>query len=463
MRNLLTRFAVAALGIVAALAVPAESAETKPTYRLTSGRKPGQTDRVVVLLEVGGDVIRNVEGKDDRSKMSVVCHLTYDEKTLLVADHADGDARSVRHYEKATAALKVGPQTLEPALRPQRRLIGVKIDSQRATLFSPHGPISRDELELIDVLGNSLLLDRFLPQRPVAVGESWEHSQKLMAALLGLDAVARTDVHSKLTEVSDAAARIELVGRVEGALYGVSTVVEMKAKYRFDRRSKRIDWFAMLVKEQRNNSHVIEGVDVVARVQLQIAPNADSPQLSTAALEGLKLEPDAAAEQLTYRSDDGDWQLTHDRRWHVMYGDREDRVVLRLVDRGELISQCNVSPLPKAAPGKGIALAEFQNDVQRALGDAFGEFVEAGQRANEANYREYRVVVRGTVRRAVDKKVLELPIQWNYYLVADEHGRQVAFTFSVETGLAEQLDRADRELLSAFRFIDPKLASNGKE
>lgn len=445
-------------GTLTAGALAAE-ARTKPTYRLQSGRKQGQIDRVVVLLEVGGDVVAKVLDKEDRQKTSVLCNLAYDERTLHTSTDARPGLRSVRWYDKAEAVVKVGKVDLKPTLRPQRRIVGAETDFQRVTMFSPHGPLTRDELELVDVLGNTLLLDRLLPQDPVAVGGSWEHPQKLLGGLLGLEAVAETDVQSTLSEVTDTTARMEMSGRVEGAVYGVSTEIELKAKYRLDRRTDRLDWFAMLVKEKRNASPVEDGMDVIARLQIQITPKTQSEHLSDASLNGLHLAPQAELEQLTYRPADGSWQLTYDRNWHV-YGDRRDRVSLRLLDRGEFLTQCNVSTLLDVAPGKQPALARFQDDVKQALGESFGEFVEAGQRANAAGYREYRAVVRGAVRREIQEKVLEAPIQWHYYLLADRHGRQVLFAFSIECDLVDRLNEADRRLVDSLRFDEPSAVVN---
>lgn len=454
MTNIVTLIAAGVVTMLSVSVSPSAAAQPKQTYQLRSERKPGQIDRVSALLEVGGEVIAKIDGKDDREKISVVCNLAYDEKTLDASVGSAAGWRSIRYYDKAVAELKIGREGLKPTLRPERCLIGVKINAAAATLFSPRGPLTRKELELIDVLGNSLLLDRFLPQEAVVVGQSWRHSEKLMASLLGLDAVAQADMQSRLTKVAGNAARMELAGRVEGALYGVSTDIEMKAKYRFDLRSRRIDWFALLVKERRNASPVTDGVDVVARLQMQISPKAESKQLTDAELKGLSLEPNAELQQLTYESADGGWQLSHDRGWHVCR-DRKDLCVLRMLDRGELLSQCNVSSLPKLASGKEVTLTQFQDDLKRALGEDFGEFVEAGQRAGEANYREYRVVVRG--------KVSELPIQWDYYLITDQHGHQVVFGFTVEEELVEQFGEAGRKLARSLRFIDPKVAHNDQK
>ncbi len=445
------KFMLAAPVVIALSALV--SAE-KPTYLLHNGRTPGQTDRVTVLVEVGGDITEVSDGKVRGEKMSVVCNLDYDEKTLETTADASGGSRSVRYYNEATAVVKVGQDQFKPALRPGRRMIGVNIDSQAMTLFSPSGTLTRDELELLDVLGNSLLLDRLLPEEPVAVGQRWKHSEKLMAMLLGLDEVGTTDVHSVLGSVTAADARIEMSGRVEGAIHGVSTKIELKAKYRFDRKRRRIDWLGLLVQEQRNSSPVTDGVDAVARVQVQILPKKGPTELTDANLKDLSLRPNAELRQLTYESAGGDWQFAYDRCWNV-YRDQRDLVVLRMLDRGELIAQCNVSPLRTDTSGKQIALAEFQEDVRKALGESFQEYVEASQRRSDADYRIYRVSVRG--------KVSELPIQWNYYLVVDEMGHQVVFAFTVESGVVDRLHEADQRLVNSLRFVEVQMAMNAEQ
>lgn len=450
-------FTLLSVGTVAALTLcvpPAEAAQAQASHLLQSGRKPGDIDRVEALLEVGGDLKEVVEEKVQKMKMSVECNFSYDERTFEVPSGTLDRLRSVRYYDKLDAVIKVEDDVLKPALRPQRQLIGVEIDTLKPTLFSPHGTLTRDELDLIDVLANSLLLDRLLPEKAVAVGEAWKHPTELIVALLGLDAAAQSDVHSALKEVTDAVARMELSGKVEGALGGVSTEIEVKAKYRFDLKSKRVDWLGLLVKEQRNIGHVQRGVDAVARLQIRILPKAHAPRLADAALEDLALKPTAELRQLHHASAESGWQISHDRSWYVI-GAHQDLTVMRRIDRGELLAQCNISVLPKIAPDKQVTLAEFQEDVQKALGESFGEFIEAGQWANEADYRVYRVSVRGEASK--------MPIQWNYYLVTDEHGHRAAFAFTVEEGLVERFGKADEEMVRSFRFLDPTLAGNGKQ
>ena len=411
-------------------------------------RESGGTDRVVVRLEVGGDTKYTEEGKPQHEKMGVLCNLDYFEKILKLPIGDDDIRRSVRDYTKVSVAVTVGDGEFKPTLAPEHRLIAVEAAKQSALIFSPAGNLTRDELDAIDIPANSLLVDRLLPETAVAVGDRWPHSQELLAAMLGLDEVAKCTVQSTLKEVTSDVARFEITGRVEGAVYGVSTTIEIKGKYRFDRRAGQIDWLGMLIKENRAASFVADGLDVVSRLQMVVAPAAEPASLTDAALDKLVLKPTPAATRLSYESPSGDWRCLHDRRWYIHHQRPQSTVaILRMLDRGELSAQCNVSSLPQRQPDQLVSLEEFQEDVRRALGKSFGEFVEASSSSSDAKYRIYRVAAEGVSS--------EIPMRWIYYLVADPQGRQAALTFAVEQKLVERFAEADKPLVQSLRF-EPK-------
>ena len=412
---------------------------------LRSERKTGQVDRVEVSLEVGGETLFTEEGKTKREKMSVACKLEYFEKTL--ATPADGAWRAIRDYQKVTADVKVGDGQFKPTLNPEHHLIAVEATPSSALLFSPQGRLTRDELDAIDIQASSLLLDRLLPDKPVSVGDRWEHSPDTMAAILGLDEIAKTTVTSELKEVNDTVARFEFSGNIEGAIYGVSTKIEVKGRYRFDLHSKRVDWIGLLTKEVRSNSFVADGVDVVSKVAVLLTPAQEPATLADAVLKKLTLKSSPELTSLTFEVPSGQWQCPYDRRWYIHHQrPKIDVAVLRMVDRGTLTGQCNVSSLPQRKREDLVSLEDYQKDVRKALGKSFGEFVEAKQSINDANCRVYRVVVEGTDA--------EIPMRWVYYLIADPQGRQVAMTFAVERKLVEQFAEADKAMVQSLRFSD---------
>ena len=66
--------------------------------------------------------------------------------------------------------VNVGDAQFAPTLRPEHRLIAVEAGPQ-TTLFSPAGNLTRDELDAVDIQADSLLVDRLLPEKLVAVGD----------------------------------------------------------------------------------------------------------------------------------------------------------------------------------------------------------------------------------------------------------------------------------------------------
>jgi len=413
--------------------------------------RTGDLSRVTIDLEVGGDLKLDESAKTEGPvKMSVAARLTYEEKVQQFPVDLGGALRSARHYEETTATLKIAQKTVQPALHQEHRLIGVQVEGGATTLYSPAGPLTREELDLIDVPGNSLLADLLLPEKTVRAGETWKHPDSLMAALFGVDKVTRNAVESTLTGVFDGLARMQLSGRLEGTVGGAATIIEVKGKYQFDLTSRRVHWLGLLMHEVRTPGEAAPGLDVVARLQMQITPAKQPVHLTSAALKKLLLDPTPEALRLTHSSTDGRWKLTHERPWHVTADEREV-TVLRFLDKGQRLAQCNISSLPKADEGRPLALAEFQDDVKQALGKSFGEFVEAAESTNTAGYRIHRVVVRSVVS--------DLPIQWHYYLVADPHGNRVALAFTIDGRLVSRLDDADRRLVNELRFVESEVAA----
>ena len=349
--------------------LPVGADDPAATYLIQSGRQPGQIDRVEVRLEIAGDRLRkNDEGVVKRVAMSGLANLIFDEKTLEVAATPEGLARSVRYYERADAVIKAGEEGHKPALRQERRLVAVELDAYKTTIFSTRGTLTSDELDLINqVPGNTLLLDQVLPGRPVAVGQRWKLSDKFLAALVVVDEVRHSDVECRLKEVTPTLARMELSGNLSGMLNGVAAEIDLKAKCRFDRRSNRIDWFAMLISDKRELSAVDDGVDSATRAEIKITGKDESAPLSETALKDLPLRATPESCLLLYQPPQGDWQLMHDRSWFLVESQR-DRAVMRMIMQGTDSVQCNISPLEKVAPAKLPTLVQFQEDVRHCAG-----------------------------------------------------------------------------------------------
>jgi hypothetical protein len=207
----------------------------------------------------------------------------------------------------------------------------------------------------------------------------------------------------------------------------------------------------MLAKQSRAAGPVAPGLDVVARLQITIEPTQESKHLAEAALKDVSPVPTEPLKLVSYESPDGTWRVDHDRRWEVTT-QKGNAATLRMADRGLSLAQCKISGLPRAGEaGAQPSLAEFQADIQRALGKQFGQFLQASQSSNPADYRVYRVVVQG--------KVSDVPVQWMYYMVADKLGRRLVLVFNLRADMLDRFANADQPLVNALRFVDPKVAA----
>lgn len=431
------------------LAQPAQASEK---VALAPHRVAATIARVEVLLEVGGELKLLDQGKSTALKMNVVGKMKYRER-LLDAAIRPAKARSIRHYDVAEAQIRIEKGGETQTLRDDRRLIVAAPHGERTALFSAQGPLTREELDLVDVPLNSLLVDGLLPTTEVSVGDTWAHDEKLLAPLLGLDAINQSEVASALKEVTAQAARMEISGTVQGAIGGVACDLSIKGRYSYDRSSRRVTWVAMLIEEKRSIGHVAPGTDVTARLQMSLVPATSVPELGDAVVQGLATSAGPEQLVLQYRAREGGYGFTYDRRWQVMV-DEPEHVALRLIDRGELVAQCNVKPLAAVQPGKHPTLEAFQAEIQRSLEAKFGQFLAASTSTSPRGDTVHRVVTSGSVQ--------ELPIQWIHYLVASPRGQVMAVAFSVEQDLVPRLDDADVAIVGGLEWLDtPRTAAAG--
>jgi hypothetical protein len=284
----------------------------------------------------------------------------------------------------------------------------------------------------------------------------WTHDAQDLALLLGLDAIHQTDVKSTLRQVEGDVAIIDLSGQVSGAIDGVASDITLKAKYNINLQSHRVTWLAMSIREDRDIGHATPGFEVTARVRVEINDKPASPELNISLLNQLPLDLNSGSTLLRLESQLGGFGLLHARDWQTMV-DRHDVTILRMIDQGELIAQCNISSLPDLAAGKRVQLPEFQADIEKALGKNFGQFVEASQQNSESGHRVLRAVVSGLAS--------ELPIQWIYYHISDDNGRQAALVFTMDAKVVEKFAGADQSIIGTFAFVDraaPTPASPGE-
>jgi len=458
-RKLTAKFTLVAtfLSPCVILAEPAtvEPAPKSASYDLSSAWEVGETQRVAIELEVGGHLTVTNNKQVKKLPMSVNTKQAYLETLLISQQGENAQLRSVRQYESADATIKVENGGLTPKLPDFLRQLVMDINQGRATVFHANEPLEREQLDLVSVVGNSLALSEILPVEPVKIGQSWESDTTAITALLGMDAVAACNVKSELTAVEGNLAKVSMNGTVTGAAEGVATEIELKAKYHFDLSARRISGFNMAVKETRSIGHVGPGLEVIAKLKMQIGKAATPSELPEEQLTELSAIPAEEHSFLLHEAKAAGFRFLGDRRWFAT-NEADKLLILRFVDRGDLIAQCNLTPLkvPEKADSP-LSLEKYQQEVREALGKNFGQFTRAGQWTDAAGQRVYRVIVQGQVDT--------LPIEWRYYLITHPSGQRVAAVYTIEASLLERFAEADRELVDTLEIRGEKTNSAAAE
>ncbi|GHT20677.1 hypothetical protein FACS189419_00190 [Planctomycetales bacterium] len=421
---------------------------SKEKFLLKSRRTEGSTDLVETLLEVTGTVkqIGSNPKPNDKpvdNKMEVIAGFRYEERIGEMSS-SGGGKMSIRQYNLAKSKMKIGDRTKLPELEERLQTIVCSLEKDKVNLFSPSGSLRGEQLLLIeDLPGNTLTIDRLLPNREVAVGESWKLQDSVLRSFISVDAVTESNVTAVLTAVTDDMAMVEVVGDIDGVYLGAATEMHIRAKYQFDIKAKRINWVGLLIEEDRSIGHVGPGLDLVAKVQVKISPLAEPQALSDETIALISTEPTEQILKLKYDGGKGPWRFSHPRSWYVFQDDPQ-ATILRKLEKGELIAQCNIADMGTVDVKTMTSIDKFQQDLIKGLKDNFGRVVSAQEFTSKSGYKVYHVILDGTVD--------DLQLRWVYNLLTDGSGHQSVVVFVVEADKLEQFGNSDEELLSTYRM-----------
>lgn len=420
-----------------------------------------QLTRVTIQLDAGGhNKVRPQEAKgateEQTLPISVAAKLSYDEKELAssAANAAAHTLLAIRYYNQAEAVIKVGETGRAPQLTDNKRLIVLEQGQQRPLAFCPAGPLSREQFDLVDVIGDSHAVNRMLPKQPVAEGESWSCDAAVMGPLLTLDTVAACEVQCVLDEFNESFAKIRLAGDVQGTIDGAASQQEVRGVFLYDRKLRRINRLNLAIREKRSIGSATPGLDAVAKVQIKIEPLEESAHLSSEAVSKAISAARRPLRDLSFESQPLGFRIKHDRQWYVT-AERRDAITFRRVDSGDLVAQCTVTALPSKSAGRQTTLDEFQRDIRYSLGENFGELVSSRQWQNAAGLYCYEVVARGLVE--------QLPVEWHYYLLAPQSGHRVTVAVTIEKPMIERVAGSDRELVESLQLFPPLAAVRAAE
>lgn len=467
------RFSLWLTGFVWFLVPVAVSAEE--AIQLAEGFPDDRTYLVEIQVATKGQVrTSKVGGESHELDLDSAAEFGFRCRRLPPAGRDARALRSVRAFSQARVETDIGSHKTEIRLPQEARLIVANGDREGIVSYSPEVALTREAVDLLEMPGDPLVLLALLPQQAVRIGDEWSPSDWAAQLLTGIEALESSKLTCRLDEGNRAGVRIGFTGQVKGQRFGANTTIDVAGAFIFDRRSDHISQARTVYRIKSDIGTVNPGMEVTVTSNLSRKPADDSGRLTDDLLESIPLDPPDEALKLVF--DAGPWGITlrHGREWHLFQSVFEGRnrvAILRLVEQGSLVCQCNLSPLEpfrsegpversepatnpeRNSPDRHIPLEQFEADIKQSLGKRFKEILARERIPTQDGRRVFRVVVEGEVELSGDKGAARIPMQWIYYLVSDPKGRQASFVFSVEPNLIEQLAGRDQDIVLSLRFV----------
>lgn len=245
----------------------------------------------------------------------------YDERVLEAGTSETPAPKTLRLYRRFDLNRKVGDQPQEAGIRPGVRRMVLLRTGHREVPFSPDGPLTWGELDLVRTDVFTPALAALLADRPVAPGDRWPAGPAAVEELTDLEKIDVGGLECRFEEVTALAgrklARVRLTGTVKGVSEDGPTRHSLDGYFYFDLATSHVSYLSLdgvqtLLDKDGKETGQVRGQFVMTR-QINVRP----PELSDAAVRPLTVEPNADNTLLAYENAELGVRFLHPRRWRI--------------------------------------------------------------------------------------------------------------------------------------------------
>ncbi|MEZ6043481.1 MAG: hypothetical protein R3C20_23530 [Planctomycetaceae bacterium] len=397
----------------------ANSQEPAEKVRLEAVTDANVVTRVDYRVAIRGKMITPANGGQTKLELKSDAHFDFRQRQFQPVVAGPFGVRAVRLFSDATSNTLVGDDyKTDINLPPSHRLLQVYGTESGLNHVSPDVRLTRQHVDLLQMPMDPLFANGLLPGRDLSSNdEKWNTDAWVVPSLCGMEAAISQSATCRIRTLTEAAATVEFELTADGAVHGSGSKVVVKGTLTFDRGSQLITALKAEFKELRSPGAVSPGLDVVANIEWNqsLAENkADLP------MEISESEPDANRLLLTLATP---WKLAllHNRNWHLFH-ETADMVMLRLLDNGNLMGQCNISPSILMPQGQFTSEKQFGDEVAGAVAPREGRVVSSVVRNSVGEWRIHSI--------RAESKAAEKTIQWDYHLCSHTSGQQFLVVFS---------------------------------
>jgi hypothetical protein len=290
--------------------------------KLEESFREGRVYRISTRVDLSGTLTPPADkGQSAPKPVSVKgdSAIDYDERLLTVDK---GEVRkTIRIYSRMDFAKTLADRPSEGTLRPAVRRLVVMRQSGTKAPFSPDGPLTWGEIDLVRTDVFTPALAGLLPDHEVRVGDRWNVSLDAVRELTDMEHIDEGKIECRLDDVSvkdgRCQARAIFTGTVRGGNEDGPNRQQLDGSYLFDLESNNLSYLYL------NGVHSLLDADgkemgrIEGRYVLSRKADAASRDLGDDALKDVTLEPNADNTRLLYDNPDLGVRFLYPRRWHV--------------------------------------------------------------------------------------------------------------------------------------------------
>jgi hypothetical protein len=419
---------------------------------LKNEQKVGDGWHVALDMKLTGKIkLRDAE-KVVALDLKATAQHDFEERVLTVSD---GKPTSVgRFYNTAKADITLQDKTINKTLRTDRRFQTALVSSDSPTVtYSPVGPLTDEELELTGEHLDVLAIHGLLPNKEVTVGDKWEVPFSVAQALAGVDAVIKSKLECKFEKIERNHAIITLTGDIEGISKGSTLKATMAAGLVYSLEAKHFTGCTWRYRENKEQGPLNPAAEIESEISATWKHGLALTEVTDGKASTIPATPPPALLMLEFRDAASRFAFNYERNWGVV-SKTEKQAVLRLLDRGELIAQMNLTPYQQVKPGEHATLDEVEKLVGQAPGYKLDKVLEKTTVEASPGFWIGKVSTTG--------EASELPMQQIVYAIAGPRGDQVLLSFTVETEQAAKLAGKDLSLVRTVSLPTVQTTSGNK-
>ncbi len=428
------------------------STQAQQSVTLEVEQKSGQHFHVKAQYQHRGVVVVDHAGQDsDPQRLPMQVDAKFDYHDRIAGKSTD--IQSIRYYEQSKANIKIDNGEKVSQLEEQNRTIVVRLKPDSIPslqLASVGDALQQSEFELLNNPADPLTYSALLSGAKTEIGSEWTPSKQGLAKFVSVDQILKTNVKLKLKTIENQAAKLYIVGSLKADVNDVSTEMQLSGTLVVDLKHHFVSMIRLNVKEEREAGQVAPGFEGSTKIDIQIARASQVSQLSNKVL-AKNSKSRAIRNLLKWKSDE--FSLKYEPSWKLIAAET-DAAILRYLDGGELLAQCNVVKLASRPASNPLMLEDFKQEVSKIVRqDKTARIIDAQQTQTSMGHKSLQVSVEGEEEG--------VPLNWVYYNVASNDGRQVTFVFTLEQDLSTRVMPAIAKIVNGFEFHNSPSA-NGK-